>query len=125
MDVLITIRYVAEIVFIVLFIIFVIYAFIALKKISASIEKVEENTVKVYEGVTPVLKEVSAVVADIKEIADKSKVQYYKVENTVNTLVEKVNGVSDVIGFAGNKAKHAVTESSNLISAVSKGVKAF
>jgi uncharacterized protein YoxC len=132
MDALVITRNVAEIIFILLFIIFVFYAIRAVKKISASVEKIEDNTQKLYSEVAPVLKqvppilnEVSEVVADIKDVAGRSKEQYYKVEGMVDNLVGKVNEVSDVIGFAGSKAKYAVNESSNLISAISKGVKAF
>lgn len=125
MDALIIIRSIAEIIFVVMFIAFTGYAFGKLKGISASVDKIENDVSKAYNDLNPVLKDLSAVAGDLKDITIRSRAQYHKVENMVDSITGSVNEASSIIRSVSSKTKNAVDESTNFISAVTKGFKTF
>lgn len=125
MDALIIIRSIAEILLAVMLIAFTIYAIGKLKSISASIDKMKGDISRAYSDLNPVLKEITQVAGDIKEIAARSKSQYYKVENMVDSLTGSVNEASSIIRSAARRTKDAVDDGSNFISAITKGFRTF
>ena len=120
-----TIISIAEIVLYFTLTILAIYLIIFLKKFLSSISKIENEVVEISDKLTPVIMDLKFITDDIKMIVDNSRYQFQKIEALSEELVEKGTGVLNILNRVQSASSDILLNTTNLVSAITKGIKTF
>ncbi|MEO8209442.1 MAG: hypothetical protein ABI840_02690 [bacterium] len=120
-----TIIGISEIVLFVALTILAIYLITFMKKFLFSIAKIESEISDISDNLTPVITDLKLITDDVKVIVDRSRVQFGKIEDLSEALVDKGTGLLNTINKVQNVSNGFLLNTTNLVSAISKGVKTF
>lgn len=116
---------IAEIILFISLSVLAVYLIISVKKIVASISKIEGEVIQISDNLTPMINDATLILDDVKEIVEKSRTQFYKVEKVTNELVDKAGAVLKIISTVQSTGTNYLNNGINFISAVNKGAKTF
>ena len=102
-----------------------IYLIRSLKSFLKSISNIENEVVQISDAMAPVITDLKFITEDVKSVVDSSRIQFEKVKDLSETLIDKGNGLVDVIDNIQNVSNGFLLNTSNFVSAVNKGVKTF
>ena len=102
-----------------------IYLIRSLKSFLKSISNIENEVVQISDAMAPVITDLKFITEDVKSVVDSSRIQFEKVKDLSETLIDKGNGLVDAIDNIQNVSNGFLLNTSNFVSAVNKGVKTF
>ncbi|MBK9334658.1 MAG: hypothetical protein IPM96_20215 [Ignavibacteria bacterium] len=120
-----TIIGIAEILFFLTMTVLAVYLIISLKKFSSSISTIENKVIEMTEQITPVISDMKIVTDDIREIADRAKFQYNKIEDVSDSVITKGHAVVNTLESLHSYSRNLLENSRNFISALSNGFRSF
>ena len=120
-----TLLNIAEIVLFVTLTILAIYLIISMKKFLYYLSNIEKEVIEISDSLTPVISDMRYITEDVKMMVDKSRIQFDKIENLSEALVDKGTGVLSTITKIQNVGNGYVSNAVNLISAFTKGFNTF
>ena len=74
-----------------------IYLIRSLKSFLKSISNIENEVVQISDAMAPVITDLKFITEDVKSVVDSSRIQFEKVKDLSETLIDKGNGLVDAI----------------------------
>ncbi|MBK9334895.1 MAG: hypothetical protein IPM96_21475 [Ignavibacteria bacterium] len=116
---------IAEIIFFVSMTVLAVYLIISLKKFLTSISKIEKEVIEITDRLAPVLTDMKFVTDDIREISNRAKYQYYRIEDVSDSVITKGQEVVTALDSIQYYSRNLLNNGLNFISAVSNGYRTF
>lgn len=116
---------ITEIIFFVTLSILAVYLIISMKKFLSSISRIENEVVEITDQISPVIADMKFITDDIKEIVDRSRIQFSKLEEITEGIAEKGEAVVKTLDTIQNLSSGYINNSLNFLSSVSTGFKTF
>ncbi len=116
---------ISEIVLCLCLIMLSVFLIISVKKFLISIAQIENKMTKISDRLLPVISDMKLITDDIKEISDRSRVQFDMIENISTSLTKKGISLLNTINKIENVSQGLTLNVSNLVYAVLRGVKTF
>jgi len=116
---------IAEIIFFVTMTVLAIYLIISLKKFLTSISKIQNEVIEITDRLAPVLTDMKFVTDDIREISNRAKYQYYRIEDVSDSVITKGQEVVTALDSIQYYSRNLLNNGLNFISAVSNGYRTF
>ncbi|MBK8551972.1 MAG: hypothetical protein IPL53_13255 [Ignavibacteria bacterium] len=116
---------IAEIIFFITLSVLAVYLIISMKKFLSSITKIENEVIQITDQISPVIADMKFITDDIKEIVDRSRLQFTKIEKLSEDIVDKGNALINTLSRVQKVSNGFLLNSTNFVSAITKGFKTF
>ena len=116
---------IAEAIFFVTLSVLAVYLIISLKKFLASISKIENEVIEISGQMAPVISDMKFITEDFKEIAEKARFQFKKIEDVSENVISKGQSVVNTLDTFQLHGKNLMDNGVNFISAITNGYRTF
>jgi uncharacterized protein YoxC len=116
---------IAEIILFVVLSVLSIYLIVSVKKITASVERIEKNLGELEQKAAPVLENALVVTENVKQISTDIKNNIGKMDSLVSNVKERTESILEFEKNAQDKIEFQFSNTLNLVSAISTGIRTF
>ncbi|MDQ3019354.1 MAG: DUF948 domain-containing protein [Bacteroidota bacterium] len=116
---------ISEIILFVALTVLAIFLIVFMKKFLSSIATIEKEVVEISDKLTPVITDLKFITDDVKSIVDRSRIQFEKIENLSEDIVDKGTGLLNTINKIQKTGNGLLLNTTNLVTAITKGFKTF
>ena len=116
---------IAEVIFFATLSVLAVYLIISLKKFLSSISRIENEVIEITNQISPVIADMKFVTDDLKEIVERSKVQFHKIEDVSENVITKGEAVVKTLNAAHFYSTKLLANGVNFVSAISNGYRTF